>query len=332
MADDLQPLLNRARRRWLVARALDAGGRWAALPALLAAATAGVLLIAAPGNVVAVILVSVVGLVGIAATVVIVGAAHATSRSRGAPDWALALDRYLGLNEQLVTLMEGAGAFAPILSARLGAHAAASPARAFPLRLGALAVAILLTLLPLGLIAWQPPQNPGAEPNVASNGGGNPGGGAAQSPQNPGKGDPKEGQGGGEKPGDQGKPKTGPGKQPSPGGATPPPEAPKEVKNDGGGGPNSPGEQPTQPKEPKPEEPPPKIDNRDLPIKPEAGEGERRAEERRRWIYDENGKPVPGAGAPGSDWKSKAEESIPRLKLTTRERKLLEDWFKQLGN
>jgi hypothetical protein len=82
---------------------------------------------------------------------------------------------------------------------------------------------------------------------------------------------------------------------------------------------------------PKPPEPPEDkpIDTKDNPITPDSGDGETRKEKRSRWLYDPNGTARDGeTRAPKIE--NNGEMAIPRQKLTTGERKRLEELYDKL--
>jgi hypothetical protein len=65
-------------------------------------------------------------------------------------------------------------------------------------------------------------------------------------------------------------------------------------------------------------------------VKPDAGKGETRSEDRSRWVYNPDaGKPHEGTPTP-PDVQHPGERAVPRTKVTSRERKLLEHLYKKL--
>jgi hypothetical protein len=339
---ELQPALERARLRWLNAATVNAGGRWAAIPVVPVALLALALSLAGWRDFALLAALSALALCGVAAALLLTRQAFSRGKRSGAPDWSLQLDRELGLNDALVTLLDGAGPFAKVVQARVAANFDESRARKAAPRKhwGALLVALLLALMPLAL--WSPkPEQPSAD-EVAQ-------GGAGENAATPGESAGSKGEGGG----------AGKGKKPAPGpknsgesSSAEPGETQGAKPEPSGRASDSPGDPPpkdvnpepsngsgTQPKDgevkgtkPPPSETPEKpVDSKDTPIVPDVGEGERRTKKTSKNVYDENGERVPGATANGSTWKKEAEDVIPRMKLTSRERKLLEEWFNKVG-
>lgn len=347
--DDLQAALERARRRWLLAAMINAGGRWAVLPAASFAVLALAFALAFKPGLVWLLFLCACALAGVGLSLILALRAHAAVRRAGAPDWSISLDRELGLADSLITLLDGAGPFARLVQARVAAGFDEARARqAAPRRqYGPLAAALLLAILPLAL--WQPentePDLSQAQPGLAkadaSNGRTSENPAAAKGVQpgeqkgpekgskgeKPGESESTSESGGGDvqkpKPGEKGNEGATPGEQP------PPDTAPQPAKPDGS--PPKSGDSSAQKPPTPPEVPERKVDAKDTPVTPDAGEGERRAEERRKYVYDENGDRAPGAKATGPTWKEKAEDVIPRMNLTSRERKLLEEWFRRIG-
>lgn len=338
----LQPALERARSRWLNAAMVNAGGRWAAVPVLPVAIVALALSLAGQRDFALLGALSVLALCGLALALILTRQIFARGRRPGAPDWALHLDRELGLNDSLVTLLDGAGPFAKAVQARVAASFDEVRARKAAPRKhwGALLVALLLALMPLAL--WSPdPQQPDTQ-SVAQ--GGKAGGNTAPH-ENPADGAGASGAGKEKKPaagakngGESASAENGEtkGTQPAPSGRAsdspgdPPPKDVRPEPSSGGGGQPKEGE--VKGTKPPPSETPEKpVDAKDNPITPEVGEGERRTKETSKYVNDENGERKPGTEATGPSWKEKAEDVIPRMKLTSRERKLLEAWFNKVG-
>ncbi len=322
---------------------VNAGGRWAALPAVLTLVMALALSLWGYRDFALLAALSAFALCGVAAALILTRQVFSRGRRSGAPDWSLQLDRELGLNDSLVTLLDGAGPFAKVVQANVAANFDESRARRAAPRKhwGALLVALLLALMPLAL--WSPKPEVPSSDEVAQ-------GGTGENSKNPGDSAGSTGEGGkaagkGKKPaagprngGDAASAEPGETKasQPTPSGrasdaaGNPPPKDATPEPSTGSG---------TQPKDgeikgqkPPPSETPEKpVDAKDNPITPDVGEGERRTKETSKYVYDENGERKPGTEATGPSWKEKAEDVIPRMKLTSRERKLLEEWFNKVG-
>jgi hypothetical protein len=256
----------------------------------------------------------------------------------------LQLDRELGLNDSLVTLLDGAGPFAKAVQSRVAAGFDEARARKAAPRKhwGALLVALLLALMPLAL--WSPEPEKPQNDQVAMGGssaqqpGGGEGAGAQGNGANAGAGKGSKAGGGSKNGGDAASAENGETKasQPAPSGRAsdkpgdpPPKDANPQPSNGNGAQPNK-GDN-TGPKPPEADPPEKAVDSKDHPITPDAGEGERRTKETSKYVYDEHGERQPGAEATGPSWKEKAEDVIPRMKLTSRERKLLEEWFNKVG-
>ncbi|MBE7492288.1 MAG: hypothetical protein HS108_11100 [Planctomycetes bacterium] len=332
---DLHAALERARRRWLWSATVNAGGRWAALPALAAALAGAVLAMAGVRGWLPLLIVALSGLCGVAAALVITRRVYALPGRPGAPDWALGLDRALGLNDALVVLLEGPGPFAPALLARVaaGLDPAREKAAVPPRHWAPVVVACMLCLLPLAALAPRdhadtPPDNP--SPVARSDRPAIPPPQALPElppplppPPSPA---PDGAQGGGTDGGPPGRP------QPMPeprgeGGDAPKPDPKGKPPQEQTGGP---GDQ-VGPPPPMPEaEPEPEIDARHTPITPEAGKGETRQELRRRWLYDPNGTAMPGAQPNVPPMQGRGESPVPRQKVTSTERKTLERLYETL--
>lgn len=339
--ETLLSALRRARTRWLNAAAVNAGGPLAVLPALACLLVALVWSLLDKPGLPALAALSTLAAAGILATLGLTRRAFAQPRRPGAPDWSLALDRALKLDDALVTMLDGPGPFAGVLARQVRQRFDESLARAAAprRRFGPLAVALLLALAPLALwqpqrenapgtdeVASQPPlPRPAGAPDGVKDGAPQPKAEEAR------RGPPKTGGGSGEGEGDQeapGQPSEKGRKSERPGEA-PPKDAQPQPSNSTGTPPKS-GDNNSQ-AQPQADDPKAKVDAKDVPITPDAGEGERRAEERRKWVYNPDGQPAPGAEASEPNWKARAEDVIPRMKLTGRERKVLEDWFRKLG-
>ncbi|MCC6150432.1 MAG: hypothetical protein IT461_09305 [Planctomycetes bacterium] len=338
----LQPALERARKRWLNAAMINAGSRWAALPALAVLGAALAFALAGWRDFVLLAVLSALGLCGVAAALLLTRQAFARPRRVGAPDWSLQLDRELGLNDALVTLLDGAGPFAKAVQARVASGFDEAKARKAAPRKhwGALVIALLLALMPLALWSPQPraPQDD-AVANVAPENAqrrdvqpsgapakGDAGGGKAKKSGS-------QGNGGESATADPGETRA---SQPAPSGraSDKPGEAPpsdvKPTPAEGSSKERGIGDN-KGPKPPEAEQPEKTPESAERPITPEAGEGERRSRETSKHVYDPDGERKPGVEGSGPNWKEKAEDVIPRMKLTSRERKMLEEWFNKVG-
>lgn len=339
---ELQPALERARLRWLNAAMINAGGRWAALPAVAVLAAALALALAGWRDFALLAALSALGLCGVAAALLLTRQAFARPRRPGAPDWSLQLDRELGLNDALVTLLDGAGLFAKAVQNRVAAGFDEARARKAAPRKhwGALVVALLLALMPLAL--WSPDPRAPQDSQVAEKGSAGNDSNDDTSAGGPGKGDAGtgkqkksggKGEGGESATADPGETRA---SQPAPSGRAsdkpgdPPPSEVKPTPAEGSGKERGVGDD-NGPKPPEAAQPEKTPESKERPITPEPGEGERRTKETSKYVYDENGERKPGAEATGPSWKEKAEDVIPRMKLTSRERKMLEEWFNKVG-
>ena len=332
--------MNRARRRWLVSAMVNAGGRWAVLPAGVVALAGIALALAGVRSLVVLLPLVVLGFVGAGAAVLITRRVYSRPAAAGAPDWSLLLDRALGLNDALPAYIEGQGKFSAPLEARISA--ALDPAKekqAAPRRhYVPLAVALILALFPL--VSWLPdpsatpeapevaqhPAMPSAveTPEANSSGGG---AGDTAEGEKEGEGDRTESSGGA---GDEGKAQKRPDGQKTEGGAGTPPEDAKPEPLSGNPAPKEGGigDKNTPPTDmPKPED---KDVETDLTkIKPTAGDGETRTEDRSRWVYNPDGESKTES-VPAGNTRRGDERAMPRTKLTTSERKLIEGLYRKL--
>lgn len=332
--------LARARARWLNSATINAGGRWAVLPAAAAAVVGVSLAVAGVRDVLPLAAVGAVGVAGVIAALVMTRQTFARPGRPGAPDYTLALDRALGLNDALPALVESPGAFSGALAERVarGLDPVRERQAAPPRQWASLVVALLLCLLPLAALtpdalaetpppkdqtAQQPkeqPELPAVPPPPAS--GDQPEKAEPQPGENQGKG---EGNGGGGSPEGQPQPQPGQGNEEGPKDKPKPdPNAKPEQQPKGAGDNIGP---PPKPPEETPEE---KVDSRDTPITPEAGKGDTREEVRRRWLYDPDGAVLPGAQPNVPRMESQGESAIPRQKVTTTERRTLERLYEKL--
>lgn len=341
-ANPLQASLSRARARWLNSAMINAGGRWAILPAVVTALTGLALALTGYRDMLPFALLCLLALCVIAAVLLSTRQVYSEPRRRGAPDWVVHLDRALSLDEALVTLLDGAGPFSGAVEARVLARLDEKRARmAAPRRhWGGLLSALLLALLPMAF--WSPTASPFEEQSARADAGQDPavqpksrddapGSSSQAGPRGEKAG--KQKQGGANSGAADGETKA---TQPAPSARAadkpgdPPPDdvrpepapsnshAPKVGDNKG-------------PKPPDQTPPGKQPDSVERAITPEVGEGERRTRETSRYVYDPEGDRRPGSDTRAPDWKERAEDAIPRMKLTSRERKLLEEWFNKIG-
>lgn len=339
----LQAALDIARRTWLNAATVNAGGRWAVVPAAAAALGGVVLATTGETRFWPLALVSALGLAGVAAALILTRQSFARPGRPGAPDYAILLDRALGLNDSLPAWLEAPGRFAEPLHTRLLEQL--QPVRieacAPPRQWSALAVALVLCLLPLaaltaevGLDSAVPPQGsqtarqpvpePEPEPELP------PPPPLAPEPESPQ--DPQPGpaaQGGGNQ-GEGGKPSPNPGEVPGEAPADQPRPKPEAGNPPPNPTPSGTGDQtgpPPKPEEPKGDDP---LDSSTSPITPDATEGESRKELRSRWMYNPEGAPLPGARPNPPPLPAGGEREIGRQKVTSGERKRLESLYEKL--
>lgn len=336
---DIQHALHDARRRWLAAAAVNTGGRWAVLPALAMALAAIVLSLALGLDWPWMLALTVTAVAGVAVALALTWRRHANPGRAGAPDYTLLLDRAMGLGDALPCYMEANGPFRAALAAQLHqslrpqAVKAAAPRKHY----GPLLVALLLALLPMALLLPDPTEAEPASPQAAGEltepegdaspdpgsgaGGGGPGDDA------PGSSGGGKGSGEGEGNPDKGEaqqrpdssPSEGTGEQPD---APPSPEAPQK-RPDSGDSPDAP--PPVEaPKDP------PKIETDDHRIRPETGEGDTRTEDRKRWLYNPDGKQLDGSTPSPPPVENRPERALDRTKLTSRESRLLKGLFRRL--
>lgn len=335
----IEAALRRARSRWLTSAMVNAGGRWAVLPAGVAALLAIGLALAGVHSLALLLPLCLLSAGGALLALLLARRAYARPAAQGAPDWTLLLDRALGLNDALPTWLESRGEFRAALEPRIAAgldpqrEKLAAPARHW----GALAVVVLLVMLPLAF--WRPepdpvipegvadmPQGATADERNAEAGPAAAGGGDA-SPDEPAPGSPETG--GGQ--GDEGEVQQKPDGEKSEDGAGEAPEdvKPQPLQNDAPANQGGAGDQQSPPSEPpKPEDP--EIDPNLEHVLPDAGEGETRTENRSRWVYNPHGTKLDESTPAPPDPKQAGEKAVPRTKLTTRERRLLQDLYRKL--
>lgn len=338
---DIEHALHDARRRWLAAAAVNTGGRWAVLPALGVALLAIVLSLALGLDWPWMLGLAMLALAAVAVTVALTWSRHANPGRAGAPDYTLLLDRAMGLGDALPSYMEANGQFRAALEAQLAgklqpaAVKAASPRRHY----GPLLVALLLALMPMALLLPDPtqPDSPtqqsaddAADPDPekteqAGSGGGNDDAGKGPGEDAPGS----NGSGGGEGEGNpdkgeaqqrpDGKPTEGNGGQPD---APPSPESPQNRPDSG--------DKPDNPPPVQPPKDPPKIDTDDHRIRPESGKGDTRTEDRKRWLYNPDGRKLDGSTPAPPPVENRPERALDRTKVTSREARLLEGLYRRL--
>lgn len=344
MAEQGQPILqalDRTRRRWLLSAMINAGGRWAVLPATLIACAGMALVLAGPPAWYWLALLAVGALAAVAGTLGLTLRAYARPGAAGAPDYALLLDRALGLGDALPAYLESTGPFKIALERKIKGgldgrrEKAAAPVRHF----GPLLVALILALMPLALsqldreapppdtiadAASQPEQSPQPASGSSGQGSGESGSSEAEAEDAT----PDEGSGGG---GDEGRVPGAPDGGKAEGGAgEAPPESKPQPKPDG----QTPDSGGTGDQQGKPEAPePPKdpdIKNDFDKIRPEATDGDTAKTDRSRWIYNPDARPLEGATPNAPDMKGGGERPIDRTKVTARERKLIDDLYRKL--
>jgi hypothetical protein len=339
----IEAAISRSRRRWLASAMINAGGRWAVVPAgIVALAGIGLALAGATSLYVLLPLVAL-GVVGAGAALILTRRAYALPGAAGAPDWSLLLDRALGLNDALPAYIEGKGDFRAPLESRIAAALDATKEKqATPRRHYApLAVALILALFPL--VSWLPDpladndqasdvsRQPAASAPIEPSGGGSGKESATGTPDKSDEeetGDRSDSSGGG---GDEGKVQKRPDGEKTGGGAGRPPEdvKPEPMKGNPSPKEGGTGDTPPPPTEaPKPED---KDVETDLTkIKPNAGEGETRIEDRSRLVYNPDGEPLDGSMPTPRDTGHAPERAMSRTKVTTGERKRIENVYRKL--
>ncbi len=338
---DIEHALHDARRRWLAAAAVNTGGRWAVLPALGVALLAIALSLALGLDWPWMLGLAVVALAAVAVTIALTWARHANPGRAGAPDYTLLLDRAMGLGDALPSYMEANGQFRAALEVQLAgklqpaAVKAAAPRRHY----GPLLVALLLALMPMALLLPDPTQ-PDSPAQQAAEGAEQPkaseapqdGGGDAGEGKNGGPGDDapgSNGSGGGEGEGnsDKGEAQKRPDGKPTEGNGGKP-DAPPSTEN-----PRNRPEVGADPETPPPVEPPkdpPKIETDDHRIRPESGKGDTRTEDRKRWLYNPDGRKLDGSTPAPPPIENRPERALDRTKVTSREARLLEGLYRRL--
>ena len=335
--------IRRARSRWLTSAMVNAGGRWAALPAGAAALLGITLALFGVHSLFWLLAVSMLGAVGVLVTLVRIRNHYARPGAFGAPDWTLLLDRALQLADALPTMLESNGEFRALMEARVAAGLdpvrakQATPAR----RWGALFVALILALMPL--VFWRPaPENPTDDPAQLAKEETDPS--IVNQPQGPEEGNSEPTKG------DEGKADApGPGESGKGGGGKDGEVAkrPNEEKSEGTAGEKPENEQPREMKSnPEPKEggagdndtppisgpkPPDEEVETDLNhVKPVAGDGETSKQDRSHWVYNPEGNKLDGSSPVPRELNHPGEKSMPRTKVTTGERKRIEEVFRKL--
>lgn len=331
--------LARARARWLNSATINAGGRWAVLPAAGAAVVGVSLAVAGVRDVLPLAAVGAVGVAGVIATLVMTRQTFARPGRPGAPDYTLALDRALGLNDALPALVESPGAFSGALAERVarGLDPVREKQAAPPRQWAPLIVALLLCLLPMAALAPQAAAH-GPDSQLAGSESSTPApGGNKDSPESGDLGQPAPdqdpesggaGSGANASAGADGRPQQAP--------ATSAGEAPSEKPKPDPSSqlprptPAGTGDETGPPPEPQVPQPEGEVESRPNPITPDAGEGETRKELRDRWLYNPAGTPLPGALTTPPPLQASGERQIARQKVTSSERKALEQLYDKL--
>ena len=333
--------VGRARARWLTSAMVNAGGRWAVLPAGLAALVAIVLALAGATSLAWFLPLSLIALVGAVAALLLTRRAYAQPAAAGAPDWTLLLDRALGLDDALPTWLESRGDFRHAMEAGIAQRLDpkleknAAPARHW----GALAIVLVLALMPLAF--WRPaPDEPGNPPQIAENdsvpeaaqpkqGNGPAGGGGGEEKGEEQSSGDSSGNGG---KGEEGEVQSRPdGNKSDSGAGDPPPDVqPQPSKDNPQPKEGGVGDKQGDPTPPPPKQPEPDVETNLNHVKPDAGEGESRTEDRSRWVYDPDAGKLDGSTPGAPDTQHRGERAVPRTKVTTLERKLIDDLNKKL--
>jgi len=327
----------RARGRWLLSATVNAGGRWAALPAFVVALIGMTLALAGVESLAVYLPLTLLAVLGCVCALVLTRLAYSRPAAAGAPDWTLLLDRALGLDDALPALLEAPGEFRPALEAEVAARLDPVKERlaAPPRNWSGLVVALLLCALPLvmwrqagaeaseGAAIAEAPAPDTAAPTTTSQpqpGSADPDG------ENPAEGSSSEGTGGG----DEGEVQRRPGEE-AKGGAGQPPEDVKPESADEGPQPESGGmgdesPLPTDIKKPEDSE----VETDLNKIIPDAGDGETRPEDRSRWVYDPEGSKLDESTPQPRETMRGAERAMARTKIRSSERRLIEGVFKKL--
>lgn len=336
---EIAQALHRTRRRWLLSAMINAGGRWAVLPATMVALAGMVFVLVWQVSWLGLAVLVLLGLAGVVLALALTLRAYARPGVAGSPDYALLLDRSLALGDALPAYLESTGKFRAALARRIAdgldsrKEKAAAPQRHF----GPLAIALILSLLPLALSQMdRPPASPervsGVEGQDAADNeapaGGNPAAGmnAQDSGEEAGEEEGKDSSGGKEEevPGQpQGsKAEEGAGEAPHDRQPTPSPESPQP---DSGGAGDEKGvpETPEPPKDPD-------IKNDFEKVRPEATQGDTAKVDRSRWIYNPDAKTLDESTPAVPDPKGGNERAVDRNKVTSRERKLLNELYRKL--
>jgi hypothetical protein len=339
----IEAALRRVRFRWLASAVINAGGRWAVLPAAGVALVAIVLALAGVRSLWLLVPLSVLGLAGIAGALLFTLRVYSRPGVAGAPDWTLLLDRVLGLDDALPTWCETGGAFHTSMESRIaaGLDPALEKQAAPPRRWGGLAVALLLALMPL--IFWQPSPEPPPEQVAESapeNEGQAGGPGAGRGPGGGGEGGEGEAPGEGESVGEgetsgggqDGEVHKRPDGSRGEGGAGEKPDdvEPRPARD------NPPSSQPDLGEKPRPDDRQPEtpdatdIESDLTKVKPKAADGETRTEPTSRWVYNPDADKLEGAKPEPRDINHPGEKAVPRTKMTRTERELIEKTYRKL--
>lgn len=155
MADDrtIEHMISRARAQWLNTAVVNAGAKIALLPAAL---TVLIALLLISGNWAAqtgIIILSIVGLLACLSVLVAVRIVFAKSRSNGAPDWALLLDRKVNGHDCIPTWLEANDEFKPAIAAQVVSNPTVK--LGLSRNWGGLFLVLMLLSLPFAFLKWQ---------------------------------------------------------------------------------------------------------------------------------------------------------------------------------
>lgn len=335
--------LERTRTRRIFAAVVSNGGRWALLPAVMVALTGVALWLAFKPAWLWMLPLAALGLAGVACALAWVRLREARPIA-GTPPEAFMLDRALALNDALPAYLESRGDFRNALERRVAAAIAAGQPAVFRRSWLPLLAALLLALAPLALLppaeTPEPPQQVAQEPEPQAGteeqpnqGGAGPaekGGESGDAAPGDGEAESSSGGGGGggaEEADDtaaQPAPESQPGAGDAPEDAAPQPAPPPDAPQ--------PGEAGDDPEGMKPPEAPqqPEIEQDAHRIKPEAGEGETTQVDRSRWVYNPDGVQSEGAAPKPPELEHGGERVIPRTKVTSRERRVVNELYRKL--
>lgn len=343
MADDkaIRQLVGRARRQWLNTAVINAGGRYALLPIALFSVLGMVFTAGGWAGNFTVYILLVLAIFAVLTAIpifLLVRIIYATSRSRGAPDWALLLDRSSGSRDMIPSWLEAAPEFKPAIAAQIDIPSKVE--LGLKRNWGNLFLMLMLLAMPFGLLQWQdtpeqqeniadleteqevppPPTSPEdtppppAESNEEQD---------ENTDSSSGGGSSEDGDGNTEKP----QPDTG--KETSPEQPNEEDPEPAEPEEDNGSSNESGDGDGTPPEPEKNEFDPEEIDpNR---VTPESRDGDTVKRERKKWIYDPEGENRDGTKLKPSNAKVSGEHALPRTSMTNEERatvKKLQELYK----